>query len=134
VLDSAEDRHAGLASGVNNAIARAAGLLAVAVIPAAVGLSGDDYAHPAALSAGFSAALLVSATMLVAGAVLAFTLVRGRLGGSPEPTGAPAPETARPPAATTSGAGPPPAALAVHRNAHCPVAGPALHPRDRGRA
>lgn len=33
VLDSAEDRHAGVASGVNNAVARAAGLLAVAVIP-----------------------------------------------------------------------------------------------------
>ena len=40
VLASADDRHAGVASGVNNATARAAGLLAVAGLPAAVGLSG----------------------------------------------------------------------------------------------
>ena len=40
VLASADDRHAGIASGVNNATARAAGLLSVAGLPAAVGLSG----------------------------------------------------------------------------------------------
>ena len=40
VLASADERHAGVASGVNNATARAAGLLAVAGLPAAVGLSG----------------------------------------------------------------------------------------------
>ena len=40
VLASADDRHAGVASGVNNATARAAGLLSVAGLPAAVGLSG----------------------------------------------------------------------------------------------
>ena len=37
VLASADDRHAGVASGVNNATARAAGLLSVAGLPAAVG-------------------------------------------------------------------------------------------------
>lgn len=127
VLDSAADRHAGLASGVNNAIARAAGLLAVAVIPAAVGLRGDDYTRPAALSAGFSAALLVSATMLAAGAVLAFALIRGRLGeeapggGEREPPGSP-------PREGSSTVEP---AVAVHRLRHCPVNGPALHPHDR---
>ena len=40
VLASADDRHAGIASGVNNATARAAGLLSVAGLPAAVGLTG----------------------------------------------------------------------------------------------
>src|SRR6516162_823820 len=39
VLASADVRHAGVASGVNNAVARAAGLLAVAGLPLAVGLT-----------------------------------------------------------------------------------------------
>ena len=47
VLASADERHAGVASGVNNATARAAGLLAVAGLPAAVGLSGAALHSPA---------------------------------------------------------------------------------------
>ncbi len=43
VLAAAEDRHAGVASGVNNAVARTAGLLSVAVLPLLMGLSGDDF-------------------------------------------------------------------------------------------
>ena len=46
VLGAAPDALAGIASGVNNAVARAAQLLAVAALPVAVGLSGDDYADP----------------------------------------------------------------------------------------
>ena len=52
VLDTAPDRYAGSASGVNNAVARAAGLLAVAVIPGLAGISGDDYADPVASRPG----------------------------------------------------------------------------------
>ncbi len=40
VLAAADERHAGVASGVNNAVARAASLLAVAVLPAVAGLTG----------------------------------------------------------------------------------------------
>ena len=53
VLAAAEDRHAGIASGVNNAVARAGGLLAVAAIPVLVGLTGDAYAEPLVFDAGF---------------------------------------------------------------------------------
>ena len=43
VLPAADERHAGVASGVNNAVARAASLLAVALLPALAGLTGADY-------------------------------------------------------------------------------------------
>ncbi|MDK3256727.1 MFS transporter [Blastococcus capsensis] len=86
VLDSAEDRHAGVASGVNNAVARAAGLLAVAVVPVVAGLGGDDYTDPTAFADGFRTALLVLAGLLAAGALIAVVFVRRPLGdGAPAP-------------------------------------------------
>jgi EmrB/QacA subfamily drug resistance transporter len=71
VLASADVRHAGVASGVNNAVARAAGLLAVAALPAAVGLGAASYHQPAKFSAGFMEAAVGSAVVLVIAAVLA---------------------------------------------------------------
>jgi EmrB/QacA subfamily drug resistance transporter len=76
VLAAADAEHAGVASGVNNAVARAAGLIAVAVLPAAAGLSGRDYADPVALSSGFHVALLICAVMLALGGLLAAVTVR----------------------------------------------------------
>ena len=61
VLAAAPDHHAGIASGINNAVARAGSLLAVAALPVAVGLSGDAYADPAAMNAGYRMAIVVSA-------------------------------------------------------------------------
>ena len=46
VLAAAPDEHAGIASGINNAVARAGSLLAVAALPMAVGLAGEEYADP----------------------------------------------------------------------------------------
>ncbi|MBV9544998.1 MAG: MFS transporter, partial [Chloroflexi bacterium] len=58
VLAAAEARHAGIASGVNNAVARAAGLLAVAVLPVLAGISGDAYQRPEMFLVGFRTALV----------------------------------------------------------------------------
>jgi EmrB/QacA subfamily drug resistance transporter len=71
VLASADVRHAGVASGVNNAVARAAGLLAVAALPAAVGLGAASYHQPALFNAGFRDAAIGSAVVLAMAAVLA---------------------------------------------------------------
>ena len=43
VLAAAPGRYTGLASGINNAVSRTGGLLMVAALPLAVGLSGDKY-------------------------------------------------------------------------------------------
>ena len=75
VLAAAPDASAGIASGVNNATARAAQLLAVAALPVAVGLSGDDYAQPLIFTAGYRTAMLAcAAAFAVGGAVSWFTI------------------------------------------------------------
>ncbi|WP_281356482.1 MFS transporter [Amycolatopsis anabasis] len=80
VLAAAPDRYAGVASGVNNAIARSGGLLAIAVLPAVAGLSGAAYTDPAALTAGWRTALLVCAALAVLGGLLALGVHGGVLG------------------------------------------------------
>src|SRR5207244_2059854 len=76
VLGAAETRHAGVASGVNNAVARAAGLLAVATVPVLAGLTGERYTDPATFDHGFRAMLLICAALLMAGGLLAAGLIR----------------------------------------------------------
>jgi len=75
VLASADVRHAGVASGVNNAVARAAGLIAVAALPAAVGLGAASYHHPSQFNHGFVLATIGCAVILGVAAVLAALLV-----------------------------------------------------------
>ena len=72
VLAAVPGNHAGVASGVNNAVARAGSLLAVAALPSLVGLTGEDYRDPVALTAGYHSAVLLSAAMLVVGGVVSW--------------------------------------------------------------
>jgi EmrB/QacA subfamily drug resistance transporter len=76
VLAAASDSNAGIASGVNNAIARAASLLTVAALPSLVGLSGDDYRDPVTLTDGYQLAMLLCAGLLVVGALVATRIPR----------------------------------------------------------
>lgn len=73
VLASVSPDNAGVASGVNNAISRLAGLLAVAVLPVIAGLSHTGAGAP--LGPGFGQAMLVSAGMCAAGGVLAWLTI-----------------------------------------------------------
>lgn len=109
VLAAADDHQAGAASGVNNALARTAGLLAVAVIPGLAGLGGDDYTDPVAFAGGFHRSMLISAGLMVGAALLSALLVR--------PAGRPA-RPARPAEAD----------LRLEKCPHCGVGAPQLHP------
>jgi len=90
-MSSAPAELSGIASAVNNDVARFGGLLAVAVLPALAGITGTVYLHPDALAAGFRTAVLISGATCVAGGLLAaFTITNpARV---PRPAGAAAPE------------------------------------------
>ncbi|MFF7242283.1 MFS transporter [Embleya sp. NPDC008237] len=111
VLASVDVGRAGIASGVNNAAARAAGLLTVAGLPALVGLSGDGYRDPGVVDTGFDRALWICAGLLVTGSAVAWFSISAKAL-TPAETGV---ECAKP---------------CVRMG--CDVAGPPLDPGDEG--
>ncbi|MBR8742909.1 MFS transporter [Nocardiopsis sp. MG754419] len=78
VLASVPERHAGLASGVNNTFARGAQLIGVAAIPALAGIGGAG-GGTSGLADHFGSAMLILAGLAVAAALCALALPRGRM-------------------------------------------------------
>jgi EmrB/QacA subfamily drug resistance transporter len=75
-LASAPVDHAGVASAVNNDVARAGGLIAVAVLPVVAGITGASYLHPLQFTAGFRMAVVISGVAAAAGGLVAALLIR----------------------------------------------------------
>jgi EmrB/QacA subfamily drug resistance transporter len=76
VLAAAPAERAGIASAVNNDIARAASLLAVAVLPAATGLTGASYLQATAFDRGFRSAVLLAGGLAALGGLVSAAGVR----------------------------------------------------------
>jgi EmrB/QacA subfamily drug resistance transporter len=76
VLGAASEQFAGVASAVNNDVARTAGLVAVAVLPPLAGITNEDFGSASAFSDGFRVAMLISGATLIAGGLLAWATIR----------------------------------------------------------
>ena len=75
-LSSAPTEHAGMASAVNNDVARTASLIAVAVLPALAGITGATYLHPTELVHGFRSAVMLAGVAAAAGGLIGVLFIR----------------------------------------------------------
>jgi EmrB/QacA subfamily drug resistance transporter len=85
VLDSVEERHVGIASGVNNGVSRVAGLLAIAVLGAVISAQFDASAgaevasgsnpltaqEPDASTSAFHLGMVIAGLLMIAGGIVA---------------------------------------------------------------
>jgi hypothetical protein len=84
-LSAVAAEHAGVASAVNNDVARAAALITVAVLPAAAGITGTAYLHAAQFSAGFHTVALIAGALCILGGALAAVTIRSPRHPQPAP-------------------------------------------------
>jgi hypothetical protein len=82
-MNSAPDSQAGLASGVNNAVARVAGLLWIAALPPITGLTGTAYTDPAQFRSSFGEIAWICAAAFTSAAALAAVSITGGGRGAP---------------------------------------------------
>jgi MFS family permease len=75
-MGAAPAEHSGIASAINNTVARAAGLFAVAILPLLAGLTGAAALVPEQLASGFRTAMFISAATCAAGGLLAVLTIR----------------------------------------------------------
>ncbi len=75
-MGAAPAEHAGVASAVNNVVARAAGLLAVSILPLLAGISGAAALDPHHFAVGFRSAMVIAGLTCAAGGLLAATTIR----------------------------------------------------------
>ncbi len=87
-MNSAPDSLAGLASGVNNAVARVVGLFWIAALPPITGLTGAAYTDPARFQLSFAEISWICAAAFACAAVLAAIFITGP--GRPAPEQRPA--------------------------------------------
>jgi EmrB/QacA subfamily drug resistance transporter len=85
VLAAAPAENTGVASAINNDVARTASLVAVALLPAIAGITGESYTHPSELASAFRTAMLVSAVVCVAGGLLGACTIRNPPSPGPAP-------------------------------------------------
>jgi MFS family permease len=108
-MGAAPAEHAGVASAVNNVVARAAGLLAVAILPLLAGITGAAALEPHRLAVGFREAMIIAGLTCAGGGILAAATIRN-------PPGSSAPSWPR------------------LRGFHCALDGPPLRPADASSA
>jgi hypothetical protein len=87
-MAAADERHSGIASGINTAVSRLAGLIIVALLPLVAGLTGARFYEPAAMDHALHVAMVACAALALAGGGLAWLTISSEVFESePAPAG-----------------------------------------------